>query len=271
MAGWTGSTPDCGSPTSWSPDFTKLLVLAIPPGKAVHHIALLDISTPVATLTDLTEPRQGKGFGDPVLDDSSADFIADTTGATVVFGGNIVAFQENTIGLTLDVRTPLSATTAVLSGHPEAMFIGASKQNTYREVSPDGMYVFSNDVLDPKVFPASDASTTYAPSCPTITGITNNRFLGWVNSKQLVYADDNHVGLVSVGNGLSCDELTPTTAKTLSNFRLSIDGQELAFTAAGTAGPEAYTVPPVFPAPKPKPGQLKTFPPGATVFTPGNY
>ena len=124
MAGWTNAdgTWGCTSGTSWSPDFSKLLVSAKPPGASGNHIAVINLRD--GSLTDLTQPRQKSGFSDAVLEERNPRFISDEPTDRVTPGDNTVLFDGNDNRLLqtslADPSVAKSVKTVLYGGHPIA-------------------------------------------------------------------------------------------------------------------------------------------------------
>jgi len=280
MPGWTGGSPRCGKPNSWSPDFTQYVFTAVPPGGKASHIVLLNLAS--ETITDLTSPRQGTSFSSAVLSDSNPGFISDAPSDRVTFGSNFIVFSENgSDRYSLDVRSPniaspVAITNGIVAGHPESWFLSLSEDSSYGAASPDGMYI----TMGSKLAPATDPDAgQQVPDCPETEGEYVGAFIGWADAGNavLVTGGIQQVELVTPSGGrLGCESLLPRTDKALSDFALSPDRSKIIFTASGPTGDEIYAVKPTIPAPDPTPS---TYPRnlwasgvgGTTVFYPGNY
>jgi hypothetical protein len=283
FAGWTGSGPGCGPPTTWSPDFTKKLVSGVPPGESSSHIAVVDLATGI--IQDLTAPRQKTGFGDPVLNETDPIFLSDPPTDKVRFGGNVVAFKSNSDALSsvsLNSPTtvkPVSSSRTigqvVLPGHPEYQL--NYTDGPYNRVSPDGsLFVpFESSI---GITPAAHIDQPKEVSCANVQPGINEDILGWPDSRHLVIRGQSAtdpgstvVDLVTVESRLECRSLIPPTAKQISRAEMLPDRSAIIFTADGPNGPQDYSVPTTGAASQPTPGNYPQMSAETVIYQPGNY
>jgi hypothetical protein len=278
MPGWSPNLAGaCGGPLSWTPDFTKVLIDATPPGAAAGagttHMVLID--SVAQTMVDLTAARTGSGFSGGLPNDASPLFVADSANRKITFGSHRVLFTDNNQYKILDVRSPRKATPVALpfpyATHPEYQLVARvfSSSNSYNTVSPDGAYIYHGTfgaVTD--VVPSMGN-----PNCPG-GGAVIGSFLGWRDARHAVVTGNQFLGLVTVnGPKLSCTSLLPPSGgRVISQYQITPDARHVILTTNGPAGNETYEVSTTLPVAEPT--KLATAPslaPGAVLFFPGNY
>ena len=258
LRGWTSVRPYGDHRTDFSADFSKVLVVGTPPGFTHDHVGVVDLLT--GTVTDLTAPRQGKGFSDPVLCEESPEFVPSTIGVGG-FGSDLVLLSSGNGGggvatggcprdhdLIVPVSDPSKATIVDYSGAQAPFPPGYRERHPAGMISPDGRFMLGKSdrgnggslqvlatgkVVDPPV-------DCFKQPNSNIVDIQ-----GWIGPQTYVAAlyRDYRIVSVAADGTQTCSGGLPATDKEVTKPTLTFDRTGVVFTVPGPSGTEEYRQP----------------------------
>lgn len=243
----------CGYRTSFNEDFSKVVAGGYTPERLLH-VAVIDLASGEAT--DLTEPRQGKGYsaGEP-LDEGGGQFQV-SEGAVRPSMSRVIVPRPK---LVVDANNP--AEFEPISDVPKSEAFGDGVYFRQGQVggdilSPDGRFLlYGRAGAWPLILKAREMTETdeIRPPCSAEP-------LGWLDADQAVVAGrERETGrrnyyLVSVSDGSfgGCEAILPESKREPASARLSLNRKRLYVSVDGPNGSEWYAADPRSPGSEPK-------------------
>lgn len=237
--GWTMPDDPCHAVSQWSSDHSLWLFEGKPPGVSTSHVGYVDMRT--GQMHDLTEQRQGSGFGSQVLDEINPRFISDNP-RTTRFGKHTFLFVSGEEAFLTTLEHPTTTTEVadiVVFGndsHPETLY--RPGQAELASLSPDlsAEVVSSHGTWRVKRL---DGTVTSPVSCPSYSNV-----IGWLDGARVLMATQGTGGhnlrllTVSVdGRTAMCGPtLLPGNNRSPGDWVLSLDRRLVYFNAKDDAG-----------------------------------